>query len=286
MTSEMNIALLPDRGVVAVNGPDALSLLQGLLTNDTARLASEPAMHAGLLSPQGKILFEFIVVGTDDGVLLDVARDRAADLVKRLSLYKLRADVRILDVSQDFAVLAAFGPGARLDAPLSYPDPRLADLGWRALVPMRDVPAGIAEAALYHAHRVALGVPEGGRDYAFADAFPHEALFDQLHGVSFTKGCYVGQEIVSRMEHRGTARKRIVPVVADSGAITPGAPIAIGDVEIGTLGSVAGSRGLALLRLDRAQEAAAKGVPLTAGGVPVRIDIPAWAQFKPIASAG
>jgi folate-binding protein YgfZ len=286
MTSEMNIALLPDRGTVAVQGPDALPLLQGLLTNDTSLLASVSAMHAGLLSPQGKILFEFFVVRKDDGVLIDVARDRAADLVKRLSLYKLRANVRIHDVSEDFAVLAAFGPGARLDGPLAYPDPRLADLGWRALVPAREVPAGTMGAELYHAHRVALGVPEGGSDYAFADAFPHEALFDQLHGVSFTKGCYVGQEIVSRMEHRGTARKRIVPVVADGGAITPGAPIAIGDVEIGTLGSVAGSRGLALLRLDRAEDAAGKGVPLTAGGVPVRIALPPWAQFKPIAPTG
>lgn len=283
MTSEMNIALLPDRGVVAVEGPDALTLLQGLLTNDTARLASGPAMHAGLLSPQGKILFEFIVVRADDGVLIDVARERAADLVKRLTLYKLRADVRIRDVSPDYAVLAAFGPGALLDGPLAYPDPRLAELGWRALVAAREVPVQTGDTALYHAHRVALGVPEGGRDYAFGDAFPHEALFDQLGGVSFTKGCYVGQEIVSRMEHRGTARKRIVPVVADSGAIMAGAPVSVGEVEIGTLGSVAGSRGLALLRLDRAEEAAGKGVPLTAGGLPVRIEIPAWAHFKPIA---
>ena len=140
-----------------------------------------------------------------------------------------------------------------------------------------------SDAADYDAFRVGLGVPEGGRDYAFGDAFPHEALFDQLHGVSFTKGCYVGQEIVSRMEHRGTARKRVVPVNAD-GPLVEGAAVMAGDVEIGKVGSVAGSRGLALLRLDRVDELTAKGVPLTVEGAPITVSIPAWAHFKTLAA--
>ncbi len=282
----MKIAVLPDRGVVSVSGPDALKLLQGLVTNDVAQLDTAPAMHSGLLSPQGKILFDFFVVRTRDGALLEVARDRAADLVKRLKLYKLRADVSIADVSDAHAVLALFGPGAHLDDPRAYPDPRLPALGWRAIVAAGEPMDASADAADYHQQRIALGVPEGGRDYAFGDAFPHEALFDQLNGVSFTKGCYVGQEIVSRMEHRGTARSRVVPVVAAGGALISGTPVQAGDIEIGTVGSVAGDRGLALIRLDRAADFAAKGVALRAGQAEITLAVPDWASFKPVAGRG
>ncbi|MGA7116977.1 MAG: folate-binding protein, partial [Hyphomicrobium sp.] len=250
--------VLPDRGIVAVNGSDATKLLQGLVTNDVALLDTQPAIYAGLLSPQGKILFDFIVVKTRDGALIDVAKDQAAALVKRLTMYKLRAAVTIADVSADHTVVAAFGPDAQFGQGIVYSDPRLPDLGLRAIVETKDAVAVNSEASAYHAFRIGLGVPEGGLDYAFGDAFPHEALFDQLHGVSFTKGCYVGQEIVSRMEHRGTARKRIVPVNAD-GPLVEGAAVMAGEVEIGRVGSVAGSRGLALLRLDRVDEFAAKG---------------------------
>ena len=278
MTSDIALALLPDRGVVSVSGTDTAKLLQGLLTNDLSGLDAAPAIYAGLLSPQGKILFDFFVVKSAGGVLLDVARDRADDLVKRLTLYKLRADVTFRNVSEDHAVLAAFGPQARLDMGISYPDPRLPGLGWRAIVAKNDIPSTAAPDSAYHAHRIASGVPEGGRDFTFGDTFPHEALFDQLHGVSFTKGCYVGQEIVSRMEHRGTARKRVVPVVADV-ALQEGTAVKAGDIEIGTVGSVCGRRGLALLKLDRAGEAAAKGVTLMAGSVPISIQLPDWVRF-------
>jgi folate-binding protein YgfZ len=283
MTSEIKQVVLPNRGIVAVNGSDATKLLQGLVTNDVALLDTQPAIYAGLLSPQGKILFDFIVVKMPDGALIDVAKDQAAALVKRLTMYKLRAAVTIADVSADHTVVAAFGQGAQFGQGIVYSDPRLPDLGLRAIVETKDAVAVSTDAAAYHAFRIGLGVPEGGLDYAFGDAFPHEALFDQLHGVSFTKGCYVGQEIVSRMEHRGTARKRIVPVDAD-GPLVEGAAVVAGDVEIGRVGSVSGSRGLALLRLDRVDEFAAKGVPLTAGGAPIAVSIPAWAHFKTLAA--
>lgn len=283
MTSEIKQVVLPNRGIVAVNGSDATKLLQGLVTNDVALLETQPAIYAGLLSPQGKILFDFFVVKTPEGALIDVARDQAAALVKRLTLYKLRAAVTITDVSAEHAVVAAFGPGAHLENGTVYPDPRLADLGLRAIVAAEDAARARSDADAYNAFRIGLGVPEGGVDYPFGDAFPHEALFDQLRGVSFTKGCYVGQEIVSRMEHRGTARKRIVPVNADR-PLVAGAAVMAGDVEIGRVGSVAGSRGLAMLRLDRVDEFAAKGVPLTADGMRISVSIPAWAQFKPLAA--
>lgn len=295
MTPEIKIAELPDRGVVAVEGPDARKLLQGLVTNDVTLLDTQPAIHAGLLSPQGKILFEFFVVRTADGVLLDVAREMAAGLVKRLTLYKLRAAVTIKDVSDAYVVHALWGPHACSSrdtaGTVSYADPRHVELGVRILAEAgfaRDVASATngmtAGADAYHAHRIELGIPEGGKDYTFGDAFAHEALFDQLGGVSFSKGCYVGQEIVSRMEHRGTARRRIVPVLASDGPLVSGAAIMGGDAEIGRVGSVAGSRGLAVLRLDRADEFAAKGVALTAGDATVTVALPPWAHFKPMAS--
>ena len=289
--AENKLALLPDRGVVSVEGPDAAKLLQGVITNDMDLMAQQGALHAGLLSPQGKILFEFFVVKSPDGFCLETARAKAAELAERLKMYKLRADVAIKDASADYTVAAIWGgdgeraPQGTGPAPLRFADPRLAALGQRELTTLRSdwalggEDAQSATQEEYHALRIGLGVPEGGKDYAFGDAFPHEALFDQLNGVSFEKGCYVGQEVVSRMQNRGTARRRIVPVVADSPLPAPGASIAAAGVEIGTLGSVAGTRGLAPIRLDRAAEFIDKGETLRAGGVPVRMDIPAWARF-------
>ena len=275
------IALLADRGVVSVTGPDAAKLLQGVITNDMDLLTTQPALFAGLLTPQGKILVDFIVTNAGDGFYLDVPRDRSGDFVKRLSLYRLRANAEIADVSEHTAVCATL-PGVSVATPIAFADPRNSDLGTRMIVPLGEIDQPLDELAAaksYHAHRIALGVPEGGKDYAFGDTFPHEALFDQLHGVSFDKGCYVGQEIVSRMEHRGTARKRVVPVVAREALPATGTEITAGDQLIGTLGSIDGTRGLALLRLDRAAEMKEKGFALIAGTVPVDIERQAWATF-------
>lgn len=291
--AETKIALLPDRGVVSITGADAEKLLQGVITNDMDLLAEQPALHAGLLSPQGKILFDFFVVRTPDGFCLETARAKAADLAERMKMYKLRAKVEINDVSADYTVAAIWG-GAhapRGEGPLWFADPRLPELGYRELTTLRsDWALGGEECDSatqddYHAHRIGLGVPEGGRDYAFGDAFPHEALLDQLHGVSFDKGCYVGQEVVSRMQNRGTARRRIVPVVAEAALPASGAAIIAAGVEIGTLGSTAGTRGLAMLRLDRVAEFVEKGESLRAGSVAVRVEIPAWARFTPAATS-
>jgi folate-binding protein YgfZ len=137
-----------------------------------------------------------------------------------------------------------------------------------------------ASSEAYHTHRIGLGVPEGGRDFVFGDTFPHEALLDQLHGVSFAKGCFVGQEVVSRMQHRSTVRKRVVPVNAETPLESGPVPVLAGAVEIGRLGSVAGARGLALLRLDRVAEATRDGIPVTAGGVAVEVEVPPFATFE------
>jgi folate-binding protein YgfZ len=282
--------MLPDRGVVRVVGEDAEKLLQGVITNDMALLARQPAIHAALLSPQGKMLFEFFVAREGSGFLLETATSQAAALAKRLSMYRLRAKATIADVSSLFATVVSWGtPNAAPpdERAISFVDPRLAELGTRMLMPVPGRATGSVAADAYHAHRVALGVPEGGKDYALGDAFPHEADLDQLHGVSFTKGCFIGQEVVSRMQNRGTVRKRVVPVTGEA-PLTPGAEIAAGAAMIGTIGSVAGERGLALVRLDRAAEAKAKGQSLLAAGVAITLRKPRWATFElaPVVAPG
>ena len=278
------IAVLTDRGVVRVSGEDALSFLDNLVTNDLLGMAMGEAKFAALLTPQGKILFDFFVVRTGDDFLLDVAREKAADLVKRLSLYKLRAKVEAADLSQTLQVVAGWGLGLLGANRLrGYRDPRLEGLDDRLIGPSEPVAevlrrAGLearerrsVEDASYHAHRIAVGVPEGGRDYPFGDTFPHEANMDRLNGVSFSKGCFVGQEVVARMQHKTVVRKRIVRLTA-AGPLTSGAVITVGEAAIGAIGSVAGNQALAMVRLDRVIEAIEKGQQVTAGGQPVMVD--------------
>jgi folate-binding protein YgfZ len=283
------IALLPDRGVARVTGPDAEKFLNGSITADLGIVKAQAAVHSALLTPQGKMLFEFFVTrSTDGGFLLETGKDLADELVKRLKLFRLRAKVEVENVSAAYEVAAAWGDAAPPADParIVYADPRLPQMGWRMLAA---VPPGLtaddanadvewATTEAYHEHRIALGVPEAGKDYSIGDTFPHEADLDLLNGVSFTKGCFVGQEVVSRMKHRGTARRRVVPVQGDT-PLASGVPVMMGEVEIGRVGSVAGTRGLAMVRLDRAAEAGAKGVPLTAGGVAIALSKPGWAPF-------
>jgi len=284
MTS-FKVAPLADRGVVRVSGADAAKLLQGLITADLDLLDKQPSIFSGLLTPQGKILFDFFIVKSGEGFLLETLREKTADLVKRLTFYKLRAKADIVDVSEAKSVAALWGgPELSIEgAVVVYPDPRRGELGWRAIAPAgfdwtSISGAEIATEQVYHEHRISVGVPDGGRDYVLGDTFPHEALFDQIGGVSFGKGCFVGQEVVSRMEHRSTARKRVVPVVGQE-SLQAGSEVKAGEAVIGTVGSVAGNRGLALLRLDRAGEAMSKGQPITAGGASVSIGLPSWVRF-------
>ncbi|KAB2910688.1 MAG: folate-binding protein YgfZ [Hyphomicrobiaceae bacterium] len=293
--SPVKMALLSDRGVVGVAGEDAEKLLQGVIANDMALLARQAAMHAALLTPQGKILFEFFVVKAPGGFLLETGSDQAAGLVKRLGMYKLRAKVTITDASAEYRVIAVWSASPRssgeMSGSISYADPRLPALGLRVLAETRSA-AGIAAATNgvevpeqgYHADRIALGVPEAGKDYVLGDTFPHEANMDVLNGVSFTKGCFVGQEVVSRMHHRATTRKRIVIVEAQA-PLQPGSEILAGAASIGRVGSVAGNRALALLRRDRAAEAEEKGEPLTAAGIALVIRLPDYLRSAAAAGA-
>ena len=282
--SHCHASLLASRSVLRVGGAEARKYLQGLITNDIGKAQGAEAIHAGLLSPQGKILFDFFALGAGDGFLIDVAQEKAAELLKRLVFYRLRAQVEITE-EPSLAVAAAWGGTPRLpEGAMLYADPRLSELGFRILVPKGTQAAELgcapAPGEHYHAFRISLGVPEGGLDYGFGDAFPHEALFDQLNGVDFKKGCYVGQEVVARMQFRGTARKRIVPVEGETSLPAPGAGIEADGMPIGTIGSVNGASGLALIRLDRAEEALARGKTLTTGGVKITLRRPAFARFE------
>jgi tRNA-modifying protein YgfZ len=283
-------ALLPDRGVIKVAGDDARRFLNGLVTVDTSTVSPERARFTALLTPQGKIIADFIVAEAEPadggGFFLDAARALAPALVQRLNFYKLRAKVMVEDLSEALGVLAIWDGAAETDFGLCYADPRLPALGARCMLPPHlagkaaaDAGADLVDAADYEAHRIALGVPRGGLDFAYGDAFPHETDMDQLSGVDFDKGCFVGQEVVSRIEHRGIARTRVVPVRYDGYAPDAGAPVSAGEKSVGTLGSTAHGHGLAMLRLDRAADALAAGAPLVAGGIEMRLVKPAWARF-------
>jgi len=297
----MKAALLPDRGVIKVVGDDARNFLHGLVTADILHLQPGAARFCALLTPQGKIIADFFVAEAPSaqggGFFLDTPRALLAALIGKLNLYKLRAKLIIEDLSEALGVMAAWDgspppyppPQAREGwerVGLRYADPRLAALGVRAMLPPHlaadaaaELGAALVAASEYEAHRIALGVPRGGLDFRYGDSFPHESDMDQLGGVDFAKGCYIGQEVVSRIEHRGVARARVVPLRYSDAAPEPGSAVLAGDREVGTMGSASDGHGLALIRLDRVADAIARGEALSAGGAPIRLVKPGWARF-------
>jgi folate-binding protein YgfZ len=282
----MKAAFLPDRGVVKVSGDGARDFLNGLVTTDVAALRPGQGRFGALLTPQGKIIVDFLIteapLGDGGGFLIDCPRALAQGFADKLGFYKLRAKVAVENLSDTLAVLAAWDGDLSIKPDLAFADPRDAALGWRILAPADLVQkvadamgATLVDSAAYEAHRIACGAPRGGLDFIYGDAFPHETNMDRLRGVDFDKGCYVGQEVVSRMQHRGTARTRTVRVMLDGPAPEPGTVILAGGKSVGTMGSAAESRGLALIRIDRAADALQAGVPLTSGGLAVRLTDPA-----------
>ena len=261
----MPSSFLDDRGVLRVSGAEARGFLQGLFTCDVERVAPGNPAFGALLTPQGKIIVDFVLTQQDDAFWLDVPAPLAADLLKRLRLYRLRAQIELTDLSETQGVQAIWG-----EEPLpagAQPDPRHASLGARLIAERATLATNPGERAAYEAQRIACGIPQGGADFAYGEAFPHEANMDLIGGVDFKKGCYVGQEVVSRVHHRGTARRRILPAALAGAAPAPGTPVLAGEVEVGALGSTAGRHALASIRLDRAQEAKDAGTPLSAGGI-------------------
>jgi tRNA-modifying protein YgfZ len=281
----MKAAFLPDRGVVKVSGEDARNFLNGLITTDLEELRPGLGRFGALLTPQGKIVTDFLITeappGHGGGFLIDTPRALAKGLADKLGFYKLRAKVVVENLSDSLGVLAAWDGEPAMQPDLSFADPRNAALGWRILIPeelkqkLADLMgAELVDSDVYEAHRIATGVPRGGLDFMYGDAFPHETNMDRLHGVDFDKGCYVGQEVVSRMQHRGTARTRTVKIILDGPSPEPGATILAGDKQVGTIGSTAGQNGLALVRTDRVADALDAGLSLTAGGLGLRLAEP------------
>ncbi len=267
---------LDSRSLVDVSGPEASDFLDRMITQKTEAADGSKAALGALLTPQGKIISDFLVVRKESGgFLLDAPSAGAADLRKRLTMFKLRADVTI--EASPLVVYAGTGappPSAGILAT----DARHPDLGWRLYAAEGAVTTNADEAA-WQAHRVLLGVPEAGTDLPLLDAFPHDLAMDSLHGVDFDKGCYVGQEVVSRMRYRGTARRRPVILSADTQLPPAGAEILIGGRAAGHVGSANGTRGIAILRLDRVRDAMSTGEPITVEGLPVSVALPAWADY-------
>jgi len=274
----MEPAFLDDRGVIAISGPEAREFLQGLVTNDIASgLAPGVGLYTALLSPQGKILFDFLVTEGEGALLLDVARDASEALQKKLKMYRLRAKLEIEARPQLGVYVGLSGHSDNrvtpyADRAISFADPRLPALGVRSIGARAEMPDNLAGPHQYHVMRLELGVPEAS-DFGFEKVFALDAGLEELNGVSFTKGCYIGQELTSRMKHRATARKRILAVTADALLPAPGTPVMRGGSEIGELTSSHGMRGFALVRLDRLDES--KG-EIRAGEIVVALNRPAW----------
>ena len=275
---------LGDRAVLSVSGSDASGFLQGLITNDVEKLGGGAAIHAALLTPQGKYLFDFLVFRRGDAFCLDCEAEARQALAKRLAMYRLRADVAI-DAAVPDTVHAVFGDDAedaarRIEGADVFADPRHPALGARVFGQRGDEPlvrAGIARAALadYEAIRIAQGIPDGRRDLVPEKSFLLENGFDELNGVDFEKGCYVGQEVTARMKHRNLVRKRLVPVRIDGAAPEPGTPVFSGESEVGEIRSSAGGLALALLRIDAIEG----GGTLRAETAAILPEKPAWAEF-------
>jgi folate-binding protein YgfZ len=265
----MSLALLPDRGVLEVAGPDRVAFLQGLVSNDVAGLGPGHSAWAALLTPQGKWLADFFVLATDDALLLDAEAAQVPMLAQRLARFRLRSKVELRDVSADWHVHAAWGTPP--DAPgIIVPDPRLPEAGWRVLA--REHLSTDATAADYDSHRLAFGLPDGSKDLDSEKSVLLEAGFDELHGVSWSKGCYMGQELTARTRYRGLLKRRLVPVLLDGELPPRGTAVTdAAGAEVGEMRSGRDALGLALLRLDALDRA-----PFTAAGATLTPRIPAW----------
>jgi len=264
-----DFAYLPDRGVISVTGPDRVAFLNGLISNDAKRAAPGNAVWAALLTPQGRYLSDFFILAEENRLFLDLPRETLETVLTRLKRYKLRANVELADLSSSFRVYAAWN-GMPPPVPVTAPDPRLPEAGYRCLT-TDELPTNTT-AADYDAHRLALGLPNGPPDLEADKTLLLEAGFDELSGVSWDKGCYMGQELTARTKYRGLIKRRLVPVSLSAPA-PAGTPVMSSDIEVGTLRSSAGGLALATLRLD------ALGKPLHAGGAQVQPQIPAWMRL-------
>lgn len=270
----MPIATLTDRAVLEVTGEDRLAFLQGLISQDVTLAAPGRALWSALLTPQGKWLADFFLTAEGDRLLLDVEAAQAEMLKAKLLRFRLRSKVAMAGL-EGWVVQAGWGDATPPDG--AMPDPRLGEAGWR-LFTAQPLPATAAPAE-YDAHRLALGLPDGSRDMEAEVSVLLEAGFDELHGVSWSKGCYMGQELTARTKYRGLVKRRLVPVEVEGPLPPRGTPITLEGAEIGEMRSGQGGRGMALLRLG------ALGQALRCGDALLRPRIPAWMKLPEATNA-
>lgn len=290
--------VLENRGLLTIAGEDRRTFLQGLISNDIGKATAARAIYASLLTAQGRFLHDFFVAEIGDTFYIDAEAARLDDLRRRLTLYRLRSKVTLAAVSDQYAVVALFGPGAtaslRLPAEpghatgfaggVAFVDPRLAAMGARAIVPRTQIDevsgAGFTPAthADYEHVRLSLGVPDGSRDLPIEKALLLENGFDELHGVDWKKGCYIGQEVTARMKYRSLVRKQLMPVRIEGELPPPGTPVLLNGEDAGEMRSALDGQGLALLRVDAVERADREGLRLTAGSAVLTPFKPAWAQ--------
>jgi tRNA-modifying protein YgfZ len=258
------------RTVLEVAGDDRKTFLQGLISNDVGKIAPGQALWAAFLTPQGKFLWDMFLTEQGDTVLIDVDAATAEAFRKKLSLYKLRSKVTI--TTTDLAVFAVFGGDGALPEGVAA-DTRLSAMGGRLYA--SQPPVGLSEVPLsaWDAWRFAQGVPDGARDLVVDKSLLLENGFDELGGVDFNKGCYMGQELTARTKYRGLVRKRLLPVHFDGTAPEAGTPVLAGEVEAGEMRSGGDGAGLAMIRLDHLRA----GTPLVCGGKAITVTVPAWA---------
>ena len=278
MAASLFFAKLDSRSLVHVSGPDWRDFLQGQLTQDALTLAPGEIRFAGLLTPQGKLLFDLFLIGAEEGCLIDVAAERREALVRRLSIYRLRAKVDFTPLAE--AVVALWPADAGPARPGWMADPRLAELGWRGHDLAPPPGAEVVDEAAYHAHRLAQGVPDPDRDCPTETTYPIEANFDLLGGIDFRKGCFVGQETTSRMKRRGAIKNRMLPITFEGEPPALGAEVLAGDRRAGEVLTGQDGHAMALLRLDRIE-----GPSLSVDGRAVKVERPSYFP-SPLAGEG
>lgn len=290
-------AHLTDRGIISVTGPDSQDFLQGLISNDITQVSSDKAIYAALLTPQGKYLFDFFISQSGEKLLIECEKNRLKDLMKRLRMYKLRANADLLDETEAYSIFAIWGDDAaqamgvnnecgsarEISGGTQFIDPRLETAGIRAVLPIeaaeaqfQSIAATAATPSDYDLHRLKLGLPDASRDLIIDKSILIESGFDELNGVDWNKGCYMGQELTARTKYRGLVKKRLISVIIEGVAPEPGTPVMVGDKNVGEMRSSNGGYGIALLRLDQLENQAAEYI---CDQAILRPNKPKWADF-------
>ncbi len=300
MSSSTHV-ILENRGLLGLTGEDTIEFLQGLVSNDVTKITPSCAIYSAMLSPQGKFLYDFFLLQFGDELLIDCEAERLDDLKRKLTMYKLRSKVDILDRSQDFVVAALLGENVAdklgvkneegvatgYQGGTAYIDPRLAQIGGRCVIPKESAEVSLTEDGFisatpeeYEAARLCLGLPDGSRDMIVEKSILLENGFQELNGVDWDKGCYMGQELTARTHYRGLVKKRLMPVQIEGPLPAPGTPVMLGDVEAGEMRSGQGENGLALIRLEQFETASQSGQDLSAEGAILHPVKPDWAEFQ------